>query len=176
MLLWHLGITLLLVRWIFRDPRMDLRWVLLGSILPDLIDKPIGAVLFHDTFGTHRVFAHTILLPVVAMFATVIVTRRSTTARKAAIAVVIGWFFHLVLDAAWLSPEGFLWPLFGLDFPRLAGSDLGTLLGDLVRSPWTWLGETLGAAYLVYLWRRHLAAPGDLARFRREGTIPMPRP
>lgn len=176
MLLWHLGVTLFLVRWIFRDPKMDLRWVLLGSILPDLVDKPIAAWLFHDSFGTHRAFAHAIVLPVVALFVILVVTRRSTVARKAAIAVVIGWFLHLVLDAAWLSPEAFLWPLFGFGFPRIAGSDLGTLVVDMLTSPWTWAGEAIGAAYLVAVWRRHLGASGELGRFFREGTIPMPRP
>ena len=44
MIFWHLGPTTLIVRYVFRDPAMDLRWVLAGSLLPDLIDKPWIAV------------------------------------------------------------------------------------------------------------------------------------
>ncbi len=40
MIFWHLGITVLIARYVFRDPNMDLRWLMLGSLLPDVIDKP----------------------------------------------------------------------------------------------------------------------------------------
>lgn len=173
MILWHVGITLLIVRYVFRDPSMDLRWVALGSILPDLIDKPIGSVLFHQTFQAHRIYGHTLLFPVVSLVAVMALTRRGTPVRKALIGVVLGVFVHLILDGVWVSPDTFLWPLFGFGFPKVAGSDFPTLISAMVTSPWVWLGEALGAAYLVYLWRRHLSARGELRRFAAEGTIPL---
>lgn len=175
MIFWHLGITVLIVRYVFRDPNMDLRWVLAGSLLPDVIDKPIGSIFFHDTFGTHRLFAHALVFPVVLLAVTMVATRRGTTHRRAAIAVVIAGFIHLLLDGVWTSPEAFLWPFFGTEFPRVAGSAFGTLVADMLRSPFVWAGEVLGLAYLGYLWRRYLRNPGDLKRFRRDGRVPMPR-
>lgn len=176
MILWHLGGTVLIARYVFRDGAMDLRWLMLGAILPDLVDKPIGSVFFNDVFGAHRLFAHTLLFPVVMLTAVMVVTARGSKARNASIAVVIGVFVHLILDAVWLSPDGFLWPLFGFSFPRVAGSDLPTLVGTMVRNPLVWAGEALGGAYLVFLWWSHLREPGAVRRFLRTGTVPMRQP
>jgi membrane-bound metal-dependent hydrolase YbcI (DUF457 family) len=172
---WHLGITLLIVRYVFRDPNMDLRWVLVGSLLPDVIDKPIGSIFFHDTFGTHRLFAHALVFPVALLAVVMVVTRRGTASRRGAIAVVIGCFVHLLLDGVWISPETFLWPFFGLEFPRVAGSEFGSLVRNMLASPMVWLGEALGVAYLAYLWRRHLGASGDVKRFAGDGRLALRR-
>jgi membrane-bound metal-dependent hydrolase YbcI (DUF457 family) len=174
-ILWHLGGTVLIARYVFKDGAMDLRWLMFGAVLPDLIDKPIASIFFHDVFGTHRVFAHTLVFPVVLLAVVMIATGRGGTARKASIAVVLGVFVHLILDAAWLSPDGFLWPFFGFEFPATAGSDFPTLLRSMVTNPLVWVGEALGAAYLALLWRRHLRERGALRRFARDGRIPLQR-
>ena len=36
--------------------RIDLRLLLIGSLLPDIVDKPIGTVLFRSTFENGRIF------------------------------------------------------------------------------------------------------------------------
>ncbi len=175
MILWHLGATVLIVRYVFRDPDMDLRWVLVGSILPDLLDKPIGSVFFHDTFGTHRLFAHSIVFPITAFAMVLLVTRRGTNRRRGSIGLVIGVFVHLLLDAAWATPEAFWWPFFGWEFPTVFESDLLSLLQRMLSDPVVWVGEAIGAAYLAVLWRRYLSAEGQLRRFWREdGRIDLP--
>lgn len=176
MILWHLGVTLLLVRYVFRDPNMDLRWVALGSILPDLIDKPIGSVLFHDQLGSHRLAAHAMVFPVLLLGVVMLVTRRERPERKALIGVVIGALFHLVLDAAWADPEVFWWPFLGFEFPEIPDSALLPLLRAMVTNPMVWVGEAIGLAYLIYLWRRWLSGPGDLGRFLRTGRAPLRTP
>ena len=177
MILWHLGATVLIVRYVFRDPDMDLRWVLAGSILPDVIDKPIASVFFHDTFGTHRIFAHSIVFPMVGFAIVLIATKRGTALRRGLIGLVIGVFIHLLLDAAWATPEAFWWPFFGLEFPRVLDSDLVALLGRMLADPLVWAGEALGAAYLVLLWRRYLGTGGALRQFVRvDGRIGLPTP
>jgi inner membrane protein len=173
---WHLGGTVLIARYVFRDPKMDLRWLAFGALLPDIVDKPIGSIIWHDTFGAHRIYAHALILPVIALGAAVVFTARGSVARKTAVTVVLGWFVHLVLDGAWASPEAFLWPFFGFDFPIVARSDFATLVGDMISNPWVWVGEALGAGYLVYLWRRHLSELGSLRRFLRDGQVPMRSP
>ena len=173
MILWHLGMTLLVVRYVFRDAGMDLRWVLAGSILPDVIDKPIGSILFHDTFRTHRLFSHSVLFPVLMLAIVLVATRRGTGLRKGLIALTIGVFVHLVLDAAWADPEAFWWPLFGFEFPHVADSAFWPLLESMVTNPWVWAGEAVGAAYLGYLWHTHLR-DGGFEHFVQTGRIPMP--
>jgi inner membrane protein len=174
-ILWHLGGTLLIARYVFRDPAMDLRWLMFGALLPDLVDKPIGSILFHDVFGAHRLFGHTLLFPVALLVAAMLATRRGTPARKASMAVVIGVFAHLLLDAVWLSPDGFLWPLFGTTFPTMPGSEFSTLVRSMVTNPLVWAGEALGGAYLALVWWRHLRAPGAVRGFLRDGQIPLER-
>lgn len=174
MIVWHLGATMLIVRYVFRDPKMDLRWVLVGSILPDIIDKPIGSVLFNETFETHRLFAHSLVFPVAALALALAVARRDTALRRGLIGLVIGVFVHLLLDAAWATPEAFWWPFFGWEFPRVLDSDIVSLLGRMVSDPLVWVGEGLGAVYLVFLWRRYLGGADELRRFFRvDGRIGM---
>ena len=177
MILWHLGATVLIVRYVFRDPDMDLRWVLAGSVLPDVIDKPIGSIFFHDTFGTHRLFAHSIVFPMLAFGVALVVTKRGTALRRGLIGLVIGVFVHLLLDAAWATPEGFWWPFFGWEFPRVLDSEFLSLLSRMVSEPLVWAGEVVGAAYLVFLGRRYLASAASLHRFfKTDGKVDLPTP
>ncbi len=60
MLFWHVGATIALIRYAFRDEAMDLRFLALGAVLPDLLDTPIGFV-FWSTFGSVRLAAHSLL-------------------------------------------------------------------------------------------------------------------
>jgi len=172
-ILWHLGATTLAVRYAFGDPAMDLRWVMLGSLLPDLIDKPVGSVLCHSHFGAHRLYGHTLLLPALVLGAALVLTRRRSRARKAMIVLVVGWLLHLVLDGVWTEPGSVLWPLFGWSFPETDPSALLPLLRSMVRSPTVWLGEGVGAAYLLYLARAHLGTGEARSAFLRRGVIAL---
>jgi hypothetical protein len=171
MILWHLGMTTLAVRYVYRDPGMDLRWVMAGSLLPDLIDKPIGAVLFTGTFQAHRLFAHAVAFPVILFLVVVAVARRGSRLRKGLLGLVIGSLFHLVLDAAWVSTEAFWWPLFGWWFPVQEPASLGPLLAEMVSDPLVWAGEVAGTLYLGYLWVTRLSGGEERARFLRQGII-----
>jgi len=173
MILWHVGATVAIARYVFRDPAMDLRWVAAGSLLPDVLDKPIGALFFNDIFGTHRLWAHALLFPVLLLFGSILATRRAGALRKGLIGLVIGMFIHLLLDGAWVDPEAFLWPLFGFEFPEIIDSDLGALVSRMVRDPLVWIGEAAGLGYLAWLWLRRLSPGGGLRTFARDGKIPL---
>ena len=41
--------------------RVDLRVLAVDSVLPDILDKPIGLMIFRDERGTGRIFCHTLL-------------------------------------------------------------------------------------------------------------------
>ena len=65
----HLGITLaatqtFAVLWQGKkrfSESIDYRLVLLGSMLPDIIDKPLGGFIFKDALGSGRIYAHTLI-------------------------------------------------------------------------------------------------------------------
>ena len=169
----HLGIGRRLVApW-----TRDLPWwaILLGTVLPDLIDKPLyygaswltgkkGLELGLFLSGT-RTFGHTLLL-------TGILALASRAARSGVLkAIVLGMLTHLFLDTVsdWLShafaappPPGapvtipgiaaVLWPLLGWQMPFAVAPDLGTYAANSFN--WvTVIGELLGALLLVAYFR-----------------------
>ena len=173
MLFWHLGGGLFLGRWVFRDPAMDLRVLAFGAVLPDLIDKPIGSILFTDYFETGRIYAHTLLFAVAVLTGVMVVTRRGTTARKRWMALPIGVFFHLLLDMP-LDAGTLWWPVLGLEFPSFAKGAFIDLVAYLLRSPWVVAQELLGLGYLVALYRKHqLGEPERRRELVGTGHLPV---
>ena len=79
MLFWHVGGTTALIRYAFRDEAMDLRFLALGAMLPDMIDTPIGFA-FWSNFGSVRLGAHSLLFATM-LLAIVTATTRAGAAR-----------------------------------------------------------------------------------------------
>jgi len=155
MLLWMVGGAVLAVWAVFRDPTFDYRLLIVGVLLPDVVD-----VWFGGARVMHSITASVVLLAIV-MLATV--GRRA--ARKRWLALPIGTFLHLVLDGAFANTTVFWWPFTGggFDDARLPVAERGLLNVVL---------ELLGLAIIVYLWRRFgLADPRRRRRFLREGRL-----
>lgn len=153
MIFFHTGGALFLFRWIFRDPKVDIRFLLLGALIPDIIDLPLGTLLLAETFSSGELWAHTLAAPTVAAAVVLVSTRRGRT-RRAWMAGVVGWFFHLLLDGMWMSTEVFFWPFAGLDFPRGPDPYWAGALQRAMSDPVRWIAEALGLAYLIALARR----------------------
>ena len=146
MILWHIAGSIFLFRWVFRDPKVDLRLLILGAVVPDLIDLIAGAVLGDPN---RQRWGHTLILPTVAAIV-ILLTNRRGRRRRQLMTIVVAWLFHLVLDGVWVREVTFLWPLFGFEFaPWPEGSAWSRALSD----PWRFLKEVAGLAYLVLLWR-----------------------
>ncbi|MGQ0849641.1 MAG: hypothetical protein ACT4OP_11070 [Actinomycetota bacterium] len=152
MLAWQLAGAIFLFRWIFRDPKVDLRLLAVGALVPDLIDLLVGLVVgevFRQRLG------HALVSPSLAAVAILLATRRGRT-RRMLMTVVVAWLFHLMLDGVWIRQHTFLWPFFGLEFdPWPAGGAWRRAVAD----PWRWVKEAAGLIYLVGLWSRLLLAP-----------------
>jgi hypothetical protein len=117
----HLGITLgiavLLFRFLKIEPTRKLYGaVLLGSVLPDLIDKPIGEILLADTLSNGRLFAHTLLFAISLALIGLALYRR--TGEQSGLALSGAVLLHLGEDQMWRTPETLFFPLFGLAFPQ----------------------------------------------------------
>jgi hypothetical protein len=151
MLFWHMGAALFLFRWVFRDPKVDVRFLLLGAVFPDLVDLTVGTILLPDRFSTGELWFHSLLAASVYMAVVLVVTRRGRR-RRAFMAFGVGWLFHLLLDGMWLEAEVFLWPFFGWQIPP-GESPFWPLAWERAMSdPWRWALEALGLAYLTWLW------------------------
>ncbi|MCZ6663488.1 MAG: metal-dependent hydrolase [Actinobacteria bacterium] len=151
MLFWHLGATLWLFRWIFKDPIVDVRFLLLGAILPDLVDLPIGTVLLAARFSTGELWLHSLLLATIYMTAVLLLTRRGRR-RRAYMALGVGWLLHLMLDGLWLSPEILFWPFFGWEIAAGEAPYWPLAWERALSDPWRWVQEVIGLGYLTWLY------------------------
>lgn len=156
----HLGIGSALVRPISR--RLPALPLLVGTLLPDLLDKPtflILGVIAHLQSGEwipgKRGFAHTLVF--LALLLCIAAARRS----RPWLALALGSATHLLLDvASKLSVHHdfwgdtltvWLWPTRGIHFPTMAYG-----IGIVPQL----CGEVLGLALLVWqFWARRLPAP-----------------
>lgn len=138
----HLGLTLLsgrFMRW------ADMAFLALGSMLPDLIDKPLGLLAF-GTPAAGRTISHTLLFLLV--LAAVAVYLKDVRVAS----VFAGVLAHLTLDFMWQSPVILLWPLLG-NFPQareLGVFDYMQILLHGLGSPMVWVPEVLGLTYLIF--------------------------
>jgi len=115
MIFWHTGLTTVIVWFVMRgNPRVDYRIVAVASLLPDIIDKPVGRIFFKERFGSGRLYAHTLLLNV-ALFCVLFFMRGR--AKRQFVLVPISSLLHLAEDGMWSQPKTFWWPLFGTKFP-----------------------------------------------------------
>lgn len=162
MLLWHLAGSLFLFRWIFRDPKVDVRFLLFGAILPDIIDLPFGTLILADRYSTGALWFHSLVVPTAIGVVVLAATRRGPR-RKKWMALVIGLFFHLLLDGMWTNTEVFLWPLAG-DLPSGSGSFWSQAWMRAGNDPIRWLKEIVAAVYLVSLYRRLALGTGAVRR------------
>ena len=152
----------------FRDPDADLRWLMAGALAPDVLDLPIGVLIY----SSPEVFAHSLSAVMVVGIAVLLSTDRRSRARRNLMVMTAGWLIHLLADGIWLEPAVLWWPLAGWSFPaeatpfwpaawERAGSDL-----------WRWVAEGLGLLYLGRLWRRSgLGSPEARRRFLVTGRL-----
>lgn len=94
---------------------LDYRWVILGLLAPDLIDKPVGRILLHRRFQSGRLIGHSLLLALGMVW--VSVTRPAKNlfnpSCKMVIEAVAGLLVHLGMDWIWADSAVALWPATG---------------------------------------------------------------
>lgn len=137
----HVGLTLASARFL---SRVSLPALALGSMLPDIIDKPLGLMVFGSP-NMGRTFAHTLLFLIIL----VLLCWHSLDIRL--ISLTWGVLCHLCLDYMWNSPEILLWPLLG-PFPSAPLLDTMSYLEMLLtglKNPGVFIPEIAGFVYLA---------------------------
>jgi inner membrane protein len=128
---------------------VDIRLLIIGSMLPDIIDKPIGIFFFGATFSNGRIFTHTLLFLILITATGYYLYKRSQKLWMLTLAV--GDFMHLALDEMWQVPTTLFWPLMGFNFPQLELNEwIANMLQALFSSPYIYISETVGLAILIW--------------------------
>lgn len=117
----HLGITLGIFFGLgIFVPRLktliDPRYLAIGALLPDLIDKPLGEIIFASTFSSGRIIGHTLLFSFLLFLIGLYMYEKRRDIRV--LSLTSGAFFHLFEDQMGSAPQTLFWPLFGWSFPR----------------------------------------------------------
>ncbi|MDP4145344.1 MAG: metal-dependent hydrolase [Bacillota bacterium] len=150
-------------------PHIDYRAVMIGSILPDIIDKPIGAFFFRSTFHNSRIIAHSLLF---SMTLVILGIYRINKYNKSNLFLLgISSVIHQILDSMWDFPGTFYWPVLGLKFPqRPEGDWLNESLTKLMTKPGTFIPELIGLAIVAYyLYKAY--KKGRLKDFFKHGIL-----
>ena len=100
----------------------------IGSILPDLVDKPVGYLVYGDILGHGRLYLHTLLFLALLACAGLLAWRLTRSRAPAVLAGLVG--LHQLMDLMWLAPVTWLYPFLG-PFPTEAAVDLGGWLFSL---------------------------------------------
>ena len=155
MILWFVGASVLSVWFVFRDSRFDHRFLILGVLLPDVVD---------GIWGGARAL-HSITGSVAILVAVMLATAGRKPIRRRLLAIPIGTFLHLIFDGAFSSTKVFWWPVTGVSFD---GAPL-----PVVERGWLNVGfEIVGLLLCAHAWRRFgLSEPGRRREFVRQGTL-----
>jgi inner membrane protein len=129
---------------------IDYRFVFLGAILPDVIDKPIGMFLFRNTFHNSRLFAHTLIFSLILIFAGWLFLKRKRNNRILTLGICS--LIHLLLDSMWLYPQTLFWPFISLTFPARPNGDwIAEDMQHLLSDPFYMGAEIVGFVIAFYL-------------------------
>ncbi|MDD1701827.1 MAG: metal-dependent hydrolase [Methanoregula sp.] len=157
-------LTGILLGLLLGDLLQDRRWIIpcvIGAVLPDLIDKPLGYLIF-PTIGYGRFIFHNLILFFILLIAGYLLWKYSSS--PVILALDIGILSHQILDSMWFEPKMWLYPLFGTAIPHSAQpSDyIFYLLETDLTNPTEWIIVLICiCGFIVYLYRTPLAAAAN---------------
>jgi len=150
----------------FRDTsgNLDYRMIIIGSMLPDIIDKPLFLLFSESGLFTGRSHGHTLL------FALLLLSGGIFSRKSWLLTLALANLTHLILDSLWNDPEILFWPFLGGFEPYEVEGWLTDIWYNLTHLPKIYVPEIIGLIVTGYLVYRILKSRG-INRFIRQGTI-----
>ncbi|MEO6653305.1 MAG: hypothetical protein ABIP17_11680 [Ilumatobacteraceae bacterium] len=158
MLFWFVGTAIVAVWFVFRDPAFDYRLLIVGSVLPAIVDA---------FFGGARAL-HSLTFSVVLLAVVMLATHGRRPIRRTLLGLPIGTLLHLVFTGAWTNTRVFWWPFGGFSF--------GGAPHPVVERGWWNVPFELAGLGLCWWVFRHagLAEPGRRSSFVHDGRLDLP--
>jgi membrane-bound metal-dependent hydrolase YbcI (DUF457 family) len=121
-----------------------------SSILSDLIDKPVGYILFPDVLGPSRTYFHALLAVIIITALALLAWRFRSSILIFMVAMSV--LLHQLIDGMWHEPVTWLYPLLGPFQPYHDINYFNTYFWLEISSPseWVFLFATLVVLSLVY--------------------------
>jgi membrane-bound metal-dependent hydrolase YbcI (DUF457 family) len=159
LLMCHLfiGAIIGLVAFRYLKDRRVVILALIGSVLPDLIDKPLGHIILYGSIDYGRIYAHSGLFLIAVVILGIAYHRKSGS--WIMMGLTLGVLSHLALDSMWELPVTVFYPLlgdFGLHyFPNYVGESLAKEIGSV----YEWLFGASVLAALLFTFPDKLRGP-----------------
>jgi hypothetical protein len=169
----HIGLTLLVIFLLAIALKIgvDYRLVIIGSMLPDIIDKPVGEYIFSSIFHNGRIFGHTLLFIAVLVIIALLVAKKY---RYWGVGIIsAGAIFHQIEDQMWNAAETWFWPLFGWGFPQHEIDNyIMYLLSNLLSRLDIFVPELAGLVIVgAFIFRFRLYRPDNARAFIYTGSL-----
>ena len=145
---------------------IDYRMVFLGSLLPDILDKPLWLFAFGDIFPSGRDYGHTFLFNLLLFICGLIVIKYK---KSWLLIISLSSIIHLILDRMWNNPVSLWWPLLG-PFCRVETAGwLRNIIHAVSSDPGTYVPEVIGLIIILLMGYRLMVRKGIL-NFIRSGA------
>ena len=150
-------VTGIILGFLMSDLRKDRRWIapcMIGAVLPDLVDKPLGYLLFPSANLGGRFLFHNLFVFAILLVAGLLLWKYS--ASPVILALDIGILTHQILDSMWTMPTYWLYPLLGPypAHPMSPPDYIFDLLGTDLYNPSEWILIIICTCALLLYWQR----------------------
>lgn len=149
---------------------VDYRIVLLGSILPDIIDKPVWFLLTNFTgeaLISGRGYAHTLVFNLVLLAGGLVLIKYG---KPWLLVMSLCSFGHIICDQIWNNPATVLWPMLGSMPVNETTGWWSEVIKGLFNDADAGIPEIAGLVILLFLAYKLLVKKGIVA-FIRYGTL-----
>ena len=146
---------------------IDYRLVVIGSLLPDILDKPLFLFGPGELFPSGHAYGHTFLFNLLLLVCGSILFRYK---KPWLLVISLSSCIHLVLDRIWNNPVTLWWPLLG---PFAKGETAGWIsdkIHVLTSNPSAYIPEIIGATVILLLGYRLLTRK-NITNFIKTGAL-----
>jgi inner membrane protein len=144
--------------------KLDYRMVIIGSMLPDIIDKPLALMFNSSGLFSGRGYAHTLLFSLLLLAGGLIFKK------PLLLILFIADFSHLLLDEIWDNPVTLFWPFLGKFKITDTEGWISGIWENLFTLPEVYLPEIIGLVVVTCIAFRVLK-DRNIIRFIRQGSL-----